>query len=647
MYKFISLVITVLCLFLIHTGCSKSQMESFQINDQEPAYNLFNLFQDFPSLQSAVDSLDTQKLNDGLGDMLLEGFEIPQFLRDTVNLVEAPFLVPIIKDINGMIKIILDTTPHHYADSPTGADGGYYDLTDSTIDRFERFYAALDRINENTEISGDVLAIAAQAVNYLVDTKLDSTAHRASLETDMGTLMKARLYDNCMYDESSAAKYIDLPVGRYSSSNLGAHSGIISSVKVSVGLKVTVYDADNQTGNSLAITSDDRCLTDNQVGATTNYWNDRARSVKVEYDISRLTTLLGNLTMACDYPMWVDSGNIPPANRDNANKGAYSTNTDLGNAVKGLVKLLYGLNSIAAKDETVRTAINEVILTDLPALLTRDASAKARIENAVSNISYYFAHDEIGNASRYDTSADYHNPTTTNGYVNASFKETLRDMLPTLVKLFIRNDGTGGADYSITDSHRQSLIEGLMAASASLKNAGIDYSDSANAIEPTLKRTMQYNGRMLDRTADAAWSQMSYLDHLVYTIGSAYYFGFLTRVGSASGEGDYTKFNYGHGIATKGVMTINDCMFSLTTNDAAGALLGIPGCTMGMDSYALALAKRIEQGNHISRSSSSFTTGDADNGHHKFYIGYDYLPCCCYLPIAPVMPASPMAGIPR
>ncbi|MBP7736658.1 MAG: hypothetical protein KA369_11845 [Spirochaetes bacterium] len=643
MNKFLSLMITLFFLSLINTGCSKSQMESFQTNEQKPPYSLFDLFQNFPSLQSGVDSLDTQRLNDGLGEMILEGFEIPLFLRDTVNLVEAPFLVPMIKDINSMIKIILDTTPHHYADSPTGADCGYYDSTDRSIDRLAQFYAALDGITENTEISGDVLAIAAQAVNYLVNTKLDSHTDRAGLETDICNMMKVRLYDNAMYDESSTVKYIDLPVGSYSSSDLGAHSGAISSVKVPIGLKVTLYDADNQTGNSLAIASDDRCLTDNQVGATTNYWNDRARSTKVEYDISRLTTLLGNLTMACDYPMWVNSGNIPPANRDNANNGAYSTNTDLGNSVKGLVKLLYGLNSIAAKDETVRTAINNMILTDLPALLTRDASAKARIENAVSNISYYFAHDETGNASRYDTSADYHNPTTSNGYVNASFKETLRDMLPTLVKLFIRNDGTGGADYSITDAHRQSLIEGLMVALARLKTAGIDYSDSVNAIEPTLKRTIQYNGRLLDRTSDAAWSQMSYLDHLVYTIGSAYHFGFLTRVGSASGEGDYTNFNYGHGIATKGVMTINDCMFSVSTNDALFALidsitpgmcttikntlalLGIP-LPSTMNSYALALAKRTEQGNHISRSSSSFTTGDADSGYHKFYIGYDSPP---------------------
>lgn len=626
MNKFLSLIITILYLTLTHAGCSKSQMESFQINDPEPAYSLFNLFERFPSLQSAIDSLDTQTLNNGLGDMILNGYEVPHFLRDVVNLVEAPFLIPMINEMDGMIKIVLDTTPRHYTDSPTGADGGYYDSHKSTIDRLELFYAAMDRITENTEISGDVLVLAARLVNHLVDTKMDSPDDLARLETGMDTMMKVRFYDDCMYDESYTTQYIDLPAGSYSSSDLGYHSGVISSVRIPVGMKVTLYDGDNRTGNSLTLTSDDRCLTDNQVGSTSEYWNDRAESVTVEYDISGLSMLIGNLTMACDYPMWVDSRNIPPADRDNANNGTYSTNTDLGNAVKGLVKILYGLNSVVANDDTARTALNNIILTDLPVLLNGDTSAKRKIENAISNMSYFFTHDEVGNASRYDTSTDYHNNNATSGYVNSSIRETLRDMLPTLVKLFIRNDGTGGADYSISELDSQSPVEGLMASLGKLKAAGIDYSNSSNALEPALKRAMQYNGRMLDRTSDAAWSGMSYLDHLVYTIGSAYYFGFLTRVGSASGEGDYTNFNYGHGIATNGVMTINDCMFSLTTNDAAGALLGIPGCSVGMDSYALALAKRVEQGNHISRSAFSFTTGDANRGHHKFYIGYDSPP---------------------
>lgn len=611
MKKILFVLMSALFAMSIYTGCSKSQMAGFQANDQEPAYSLLRLFEGFPALNSLVESLDSQKLNEGLGDMMINGYETPLFLRDAVGLVEAPFLVPMINELHGVLNIMMDRANVYHYDDPDNSDGGYYDSTNGSIDRLAQFYAALDMVVTNTNLGGDVLAIAEQVVDYLVTEK-----NPREIESDMGNMMKVRFYDNNMYDETSSSLYIDLPVGTYSTSALGAHAGAISSISVPIGIKVTIYDGDNQSGNSLELTSSDRCLTDNGTN-----WNNRTRSVKIEYDIAKLAKLAGKVTMSCDYPMWVNSSNVPATNRDAANSGAYTVNTDLGNAAKGVIKLLYGLNTIAASDETVRTTIDAMILEDLPALLNSDANATTKIENAIVNMSNYFAADEIG-TSTYESSTDYHN-TAVNGYVNASFKETLRDMLPTLVKLFIRNDGTGSADYSIINAVKQSPVEAIMVGLGKLKAAGIDYSDSANALEPTLKRTMQYNGRMKDRTSDSAWSQMSYLDHLIYTVGAAYNFGFLARVGSASEEGNYTNFNYGHGIATKGIITINDSMFSLTSKDSLSALSGsvIPGCGL-MDSYALALAKRNTQGNHISRSYLPFSYTQRDS--HKFYLGYDY-----------------------
>ncbi len=617
MKKILSIAVSTLFLALTYTGCSQEQMAAFQKNDQEPQYSLLNLFDSFPALHSAVESIDSQKLNDGLGDMMINGYETPEFLRDAVQLVQAPFLVPMINELHGVLKVMMDRTPVHY-DDPTNDDGGYYDATNGSIDRLAQFYAALETVVDNTDLSADILDIATQVVDYLVDTKTP-----AEIEEDMGNMMKVRLYDNCMYDETSTSLYIDLSVGSYDSTALGAHSAVASSISIPIGVKVTLYDGTDFTGNSLELTSGDRCLTDNLVGAGPANWNDRARSIKIEYDLTKLAKLAGKVTMSCDYPMWVNGSGVPAANRDNANSGAYTTNTDLGNAVKGVIKLLYGLNTIAASDETVRNTIDAMILTDLPGLLNSDPDATTKIQNLIVNMSNYFAVDEIG-ISEYESNADYHNDDISTGYVNASFKETLRDMLPTLVKLFIRNDGSSAQDYSIINSDNQSPIEALMVSLNKLKAAGIDYSDTANALEPTLKRTMQYNGRMKDRSShslssDSSWSQMSYLDHLVYTIGSAYYFGYLARVGSASGEGGYTNFNYGHGIPTNGIITVNDSMFALTSKDASAAIMG---CSIGMDSYALALADRTGQADHISRSSSSF--GYSNRGSHKFYLGYDY-----------------------
>ncbi len=616
MKKILSIAISTILTMLIYTGCSKDQLANFQKNDQEPEYNLLKLFDGFPALHSAIDSLDTQRLNDALGDMMVNGYETPQFLRDAVGLVEAPFLVPMIGELHGLLKLTMDTTSAHYICPDGHHDGGYYDATDGSIDRLANFYAALDQVVSNTDLSSDILAMASQVVDYLVDTKTP-----AEIEEDMGNMMKTRVYLDCMY----TGTYVDIPVGSYTYATLSGppwnfttSGGFLSasSIEVPIGIKVTLYQNADLTGNKLELTFNDRCLTDNlQVG--TDYWNDRVGSIKVEYDITKLAKLLGKVTMSCDYPMWVDGSYNLHTNRTTAIHGASSNNTDLGNAVKGVIKLIYGLNTIAASDETVRNTIDNMILQDLPALLNSDPDATTKIENAIVNLSNYFAPDEMG-TSTYESSTDYYN-TAANGYVNASFKETLRDMLPTLVKLFIRNDGSSSTDYSIINADNQSPIEALMVAMGKLRSAGIDYADSANALEPTLKRTMQYNGRMQSRTSDASWSQMSYLDHLVYTIGAAYNFGFLTRVGNSSGEGNYSNFNYGHGISTKGIITVNDSMFSLTSKDAS---IAISGCSLGMDSYALALGSRTEQADHISRSSSSF--GYSGRGSHKFYLGYDY-----------------------
>nr|HPL16065.1 hypothetical protein [Spirochaetota bacterium] len=184
MKKILSIAVSTLFLALTYTGCSQEQMAAFQKNDQEPQYSLLNLFDSFPALHSAVESIDSQKLNDGLGDMMINGYETPEFLRDAVQLVQAPFLVPMINELHGVLKVMMDRTPVHY-DDPTNDDGGYYDATNGSIDRLAQFYAALETVVDNTDLSADILDIATQVVDYLVDTKTP-----AEIEEDMGNMMK-------------------------------------------------------------------------------------------------------------------------------------------------------------------------------------------------------------------------------------------------------------------------------------------------------------------------------------------------------------------------------------------------------------------------------------------------------------------------
>jgi hypothetical protein len=621
MKKFISVVISALLLLVINAGCSQKQLGSFQVNDQEPQYNLLKLFDGFPALHSAIDTLDSQKLNDSLGDMLVNGYETPQFLRDAADLVQAPFLVPMIGELHGLLDIMMDTADYHYKDSGK-ADKGFYDGTDGSIDRLGQFYSALDQVVDNTELSRDVLAMAGRVVDYMINEK-----DPADIEEDMGNMMKVRVYQHCMYDASGYA--VDLPAGDYNLPAAGIASADVSSLKIPIGMKVTLYDG---SGNSVELTSNDRCLTDNLVGATANNWNDRTTRIKIDYDISKLAKLLGKVTMSCDYPIWVNSGNAPPANRDLVLTGDYTRNTDLGNAVEGLVMLLYGLNQVAATDETARDTIDAMMETDLPALLNSSGSYDA-VKTAIINLEDYFAPVEFS-TNTYNTSSDYHN--SSNPYVNASLKEALRDMMPTLAKLFIRDDDSSTNDDAVRIFHdpanKRSPIEALGDTLYQLKEIGIDYSQSENALEPSLKRMVDYNAFGQERSS--ASYKVSMFDHLLYTIAAGYNFGFLTRVTSgASGEpynnqpSSGINTSYQHGAATRGIITMNDSMYSLTTGGLNVRATAI-GCVTAMnewtDSYNLALSVRSTQGPYVWRSNSFFTHNAANKADYQFYMGYDY-----------------------
>ncbi|NJO88243.1 MAG: hypothetical protein HC831_04170 [Chloroflexia bacterium] len=82
-----------------------------------------------------------------------------------------------------------------------------------------------------------------------------------------------------VYQHTNYGGYaVGLGVGNYSQSalaGLGVSNNDLSSIKVTNGYKVTLFDGDNFTGESLVKTADDATLVDDG-------WNDRATSMKVE-----------------------------------------------------------------------------------------------------------------------------------------------------------------------------------------------------------------------------------------------------------------------------------------------------------------------------------------------------------------------------
>jgi hypothetical protein len=93
---------------------------------------------------------------------------------------------------------------------------------------------------------------------------------------------QAITYKDCNFTGSAAG----LPVGDYNLAAMNARGILnddISSIKVTSGYKVTLYEHDNFTGASIVLTADNSCL----VGAG---WNDRTSSMRVASNTSSFST---------------------------------------------------------------------------------------------------------------------------------------------------------------------------------------------------------------------------------------------------------------------------------------------------------------------------------------------------------------------
>lgn len=92
----------------------------------------------------------------------------------------------------------------------------------------------------------------------------------------------ATVFQHCHYD----GYRVELSPGEYTANQLkalGANNDDISSLQVSNGYQITVFQNDNFSGFSWTLTENDSCITDNQEGRSDNQsWNDDISSIVVE-----------------------------------------------------------------------------------------------------------------------------------------------------------------------------------------------------------------------------------------------------------------------------------------------------------------------------------------------------------------------------
>jgi len=315
----------------------------------------------------------------------------------------------------------------------------------------------------------------------------------------------------------------------------------------------------------------------------------------------------------------------------------------LGNAVEGVDAILSAVNDIATQDEEARNALYNTI-RQVGALLTSKVGTKSFaqvLQELLINAEDYATQG----GAIYSTDYNYHNDTG-EFYVNTELTNGLRQFWPGIMTLFIKAKGNWDTsdkpDYSpIYDPENgESVLEYLTRKLYNLKlNCGIDL--DSYYVEDSLKRMVMYNA--YGQLRSIASYKVSYLDHLLFTLISSYDFGFKTRLetdeNNRSGEpytnaGGYPDYGYEyfhwHGEPTGGILTVNDCLYSLTSGEKNAIVADVGAYELSLDptlpkeankAYYTASGRKT-QCNFVFRSSFAFTSETAT--HYKFPMGFDF-----------------------
>ncbi len=280
----------------------------------------------------------------------------------------------------------------------------------------------------------------------------------------------------------------------------------------------------------------------------------------------------------------------------------------VGNSVNGVDQMISSLNLFSANFEGRNKFYNLIREVGNFTAITIDTSdsgypdGKKRLKDIIKEFVLAYNVLFIG-GSTYNPGADYKN---TDPYVNAQLHNGLKEAFPALSLLFLRSDhpdaiikNNGQGDYFL-DSLSRALYR-------------FNLNIPAMAMDSSLYDMVRYDGYGRDRISNGSANGLTFLEGMIYNVLAANYFGFLTRK-STSGEPS-DNHDRGHGAATNGIITLNDCMYSM--GNGTHSKLG-----NDYDAYGLCLNSRVSQADRIYRSSASFYYTERNS--HKFYMGYDF-----------------------
>ncbi len=314
--------------------------------------------------------------------------------------------------------------------------------------------------------------------------------------------------------------------------------------------------------------------------------------------------------------LWLDpAGSIVPVLPDDPNfpdGDAYSgyTDTGLGNVVKGVDALLTGISTLTA-DETSREYFYDIVreAMGIPSSSINGKPLYTVVKEMLFNMERIFTNTNIGEPEEntFDLWSDYNSLISDHSdkyYVNAELGNTMREIFPALVGLFLRADRD---DAVIEDENGQALYPfELLAKALYSANIDIDNLNFESSIYKMILEDGEGRTRLLssDDPEDVDYAnKFSMLEQLLFMFATLRDIGFYDRDGSDDTPLDMDRLanhGHGHGKSTGGILTLNDAMYNLGT-----------GSFMGFNAYDLVLdrdAKSQPAGKYLHRSNQDFGT---------------------------------------
>lgn len=334
-------------------------------------------------------------------------------------------------------------------------------------------------------------------------------------------------------------------------------------------------------------------------------------------DIENIFEIVSKLMVQADYPMYQTASDGTLNTVSHSESG---TSTNLGNAVAGNISMIQGLNEMFHRDQTAKNDLYGMIRELGPALSSTngvDASSNMNdaghvLKDLICNMEDYFtAGGAVYSAdSRYNT-----NSATT--YSSAEFHNIIRDMIPGLAAIMMRNDRSPSI---VTTSGDKQYVLGYLAGA--LAKLGIDW-DNAD-IEESLYDLIRYDLYGQDRRTNSSAWPVSFLETFLFLGMSGDNVGW--NDGETTSEAGFNpNDNHGHGKST-GYVTLNDAFFSMRTNDT------LDMTSIGLGEVGLYQLAFSNNGHIFRNNKTSFTHATASS--YAFYYDQNmgamgFLPGAC------------------